>query len=81
MAHALQVEELATTRALKVEELATARALHAGTAQPLLGTTLGTMHIHPICLARVRGWTENRVLWCNAHYIWVGARKAKLAML
>jgi len=57
--HALQVEELVTTHALKVEELTTARVLHVGTAQPLLGTALGEMHIHPICLARVRGWTEN----------------------
>ncbi len=77
LAHVLQVEELAVACVLRVEELATARALQAGTVQPLLGTTPRTTHIHLTCPARVKGWVENQVLWCNAHYVQVGARMAE----
>jgi hypothetical protein len=65
VAHALQVEELATARALQVEELARARVLQARSAQTLLGTAPGTTHIHLICPTRVKGWAKNQVLWCN----------------
>ncbi len=33
------------------------------------------MHIHSTHLARVRGWVENQIPWCNAHNIWVGAQE------
>jgi hypothetical protein len=66
--------QLATTRALHVEEPIMACALQARTAQSLFGTTPGIMHIHPTRLAKVRGWAESQVLWCNAHNVQVGAQ-------
>jgi hypothetical protein len=58
-----------------------AHALEVGTAQQPLGTALGTMHIHLTRLVGVRGWTENQVLWCNAHNVRVRAWMAELAVL
>ncbi len=58
-----------------VLQLITTRAFHAGTTQSPLGTVLGTTHIHPTHLARVRGWVESQVPWCNAHNVWVGAQE------
>ncbi len=57
------------------------RVFQAGTTQPLLGMVFGTTHIHPTRLARVRGWAENQVLWCNAHNVRVGAQTTKLTTL
>jgi hypothetical protein len=58
-----------------------ARALQATTVQPPLGTAPRTMHIHPTLPVKVRSWAENQILWCNAHYIRMGARMAELAAL
>jgi hypothetical protein len=69
VAHGLEVEELATAHVLQIEEIAMAHALQARTAQTPLGTVLMTTHIHPTCLAKVRGWAKNHVLWCNAEYV------------
>ncbi len=66
---------------LQVEELATARALEVGTIQQPLGTAFEIMHIHPTCLAGVRGWVKSGVLWCNTHNVRVGAWMAKLVAL
>jgi hypothetical protein len=73
--------QLVATCALQVDEPTTARALQAGIVQLLLGTALGTMHIHSTCLVGVRGWVESQVLWCNAHNVWVGVRMVELAVL
>ncbi len=54
-ARALQVEQPIMARALQVEKLATTSVLQAGTVQPPLGKALGTTHIHPTHLARVKG--------------------------
>jgi hypothetical protein len=62
-------------------QLTVTRALQAGTTQLPLGTIPGTSHIHPTRLAKVRGWAESQVLWCNAHNIQVGAQMVKLAAL
>jgi len=56
-------------------------ALQAWITQLPLGIVLGTMHIHPTCLAKVRGWAESEILCCNTHNIQVGAQMAKLATL
>ncbi len=56
-------------------------ALHAGILRPPLGTAPRTMHIHLTHLTRVRNQVKNQVLWCNAHYVRVGARMAELAAL
>jgi len=77
----LQVEELARTHALQVEELVNACVLHAGIAQPPLGMTPRTTHIHSIYPTKVSNSIKNQILWCNAHYVQVGARKAELAAL
>ncbi len=81
MAHALQVEELTTACALQVKELTTTHALQAGITQSLLGTVPRTTHRHPTHPTGVKVWVENQVLWCNAHYVQVGARMAELAAL
>jgi hypothetical protein len=62
-------------------QLANTRALQVGTVQPPLGTVHGTTHIHPTHLAKVGGWVESQVLWCNAHNVQVGVQMAKLAAL
>ncbi len=59
----------AVARALQVKEFAMARVLQVGIVQSSLGMALGTTHIHLTHLAGVRGWAENQILWCNAHYI------------
>jgi hypothetical protein len=70
VAHALHVEEPTTTCVLQV-----------GTVQLLLGMAPKTTHIHPTCLAGVRGWAESQVLWCKVRNIRVRARMTKLAAL
>ncbi len=62
-------------------QLSTTHALQAEIVQPSLGTILRTMNIHPTCLAGVRGWAENQVLWCNLHNVRVGAQMVKLVVL
>jgi hypothetical protein len=58
-----------------------AHALQAGTIQPLLGTVLGTTHIHLTRLVGVKGWVESQVLWCNTHNVRVDVRMDELATL
>jgi hypothetical protein len=62
-------------------QLVATYALQAGTVQMSLGMILGTTHIHPNRLARVRSRAESQVLWCNTHNVWVGAQMTKLAVL
>jgi hypothetical protein len=47
----------------------------------LLGIIPWTTHIHPTCLAGVRGWTKSQVFWCNVHNVRVGVQMAKLIAL
>ncbi len=58
-------------------QLATTYAFQSGTAQSSLGTVLETTHIHPTCLAGVRGWAKSQVPWCNAPNVRVGAHEAR----
>ncbi len=62
-------------------QFAMAHALQAGTIQPLLGTVLGTTHIHLTRLVGVKGWVESQVLWCNTHNVRVDVRMDELATL
>jgi hypothetical protein len=56
-------------------QLATTRVFQVGIIQPLLGTIPKITHTHPTRLARVRGWAENQIPWCNAHNVRVGAQE------
>ncbi len=50
-------------------QLVVTYALQVGTTQLSLGTIPGTTHIHSTHLARVKGWAESQVLWCNIHNV------------
>ncbi len=46
-----------------------------GIVQLPLGIIPWTTHIHPTHLARVKGWAESQVPWCNEHDVRMGAQK------